>query len=134
MLSPRTIWVSGEMFWFSLRRWKRKSCAASKAACDLAFVGGSLLAFGGQNLIEACAVGKPVLIGPHTYNFTQASNLAVEQGAAIRIQDANGLADTLQRLFLQPADLLKMANAGLAFVKVNQGATKIALDQAAILL
>src|SRR5690606_10591864 len=38
------------------------------AACDLAFIGGSLLPLGGQNLIEACAMGKPVLIGPHTFN------------------------------------------------------------------
>ena len=50
------------------------------AACDLAFIGGSLLPFGGQNLIEACAVGKPVLIGPHTYNFAQASEQAVSAG------------------------------------------------------
>ena len=61
-------------------------------ACDIAYIGGSLLPFGGQNLIEACAVGKPVLIGPHTYNFTQASILAVEQGAAVRVQNADSLA------------------------------------------
>jgi hypothetical protein len=39
------------------------------AACDLAFIGGSLLPLGGQNLIEPAALGKPVLIGPHTFNF-----------------------------------------------------------------
>jgi 3-deoxy-D-manno-octulosonic-acid transferase len=96
------------------------------AACDIAFIGGSLLPFGGQNLIESCAVGKPVLIGPHTYNFTQASIMAVEQGAALRIQDANSLADTLQHLFKQPDILLKMGNSGLAFVNGNRGATELA--------
>ena len=49
------------------------------ASCDIAFIGGSLLPFGGQNLIEACAVGTPVLIGPHTYNFAQATELAVSE-------------------------------------------------------
>ncbi|MFX5530493.1 3-deoxy-D-manno-octulosonic acid transferase, partial [Acinetobacter baumannii] len=44
------------------------------AASDLAFIGGSLLPLGGQNLIEACAVGTPVLIGPHTFNFAQATD------------------------------------------------------------
>jgi 3-deoxy-D-manno-octulosonic-acid transferase len=39
------------------------------AACDCAFIGGSLLPLGGQNLIEACALGKPVLVGEHTFNF-----------------------------------------------------------------
>jgi len=47
--------------------------AAYYRACDVAFIGGSLLAYGGQNLIEACAAGVPVLIGPHTYNFAQAA-------------------------------------------------------------
>lgn len=97
------------------------------AACDIAFIGGSLLPFGGQNLIEACAVGKPVLIGPHTYNFTQASQLAVEQGAAVRVQDADSLADTLQHLLQQPEKLRQMGNAGLAFVNENRGATERAL-------
>ena len=99
------------------------------AACDIAFIGGSLLPFGGQNLIEACAVGKPVLIGPHTYNFTQASMLAVEQGAAVRVQDANELALTLQKLLLQPEELMRMGTAGFAFVNANRGATDLALAQ-----
>jgi 3-deoxy-D-manno-octulosonic-acid transferase len=50
------------------------------AASDLAFIGGSLLPLGGQNLIEACAVGVPVLIGPHVFNFTQATADAVAAG------------------------------------------------------
>lgn len=97
------------------------------AACDVTFIGGSLLPFGGQNLIEACAVGKPVLIGPHTYNFTQASILAVEQGAALRVQNAEDLALAINRLFAKPEDLKQMGEAGLAFVRANQGATEKAL-------
>jgi len=98
------------------------------AACDIAFIGGSLLPFGGQNLIEACAVGKPVIIGPHTYNFTQASNLAVNGGAAMRVKDSNELVATLQELLAHPQRMAEMGESGLAFVKANQGATARAME------
>ena len=97
------------------------------AACNLAFIGGSLLPFGGQNLIEACAVGKPVLIGPHTYNFAHASQLAVECGAAVRIQNSTDLAHNLQNLLTHPDRLIKMSQAGLHFVRAHRGATEQAL-------
>lgn len=97
------------------------------AACDLTFVGGSLLPFGGQNLIEACAVGKPVLIGPHTYNFAQVSQLAVECGAAVRIQNSADLAQSLQNLLAHPGQLTKIGQAGLHFVRTHRGATEKAL-------
>ena len=97
------------------------------AACDLAFIGGSLLPFGGQNLIEACAVGKPVLIGPHTYNFAQASELAVASGAAMRVQDASDLAQILQNLLSNPHQMTEIGGAGRRFVNANRGATEQAL-------
>lgn len=99
------------------------------AACDVALIGGSLLPFGGQNLIEACTVGKPVLIGPHTFNFAQASQLAVSGGAALRIADTAALADALQSLFSDPDKMREMGTAGLLFVRSNQGATERALLQ-----
>ena len=97
------------------------------SACDLAFIGGSLLPFGGQNFIEACAVGKPVFIGPHTYNFAQASQLAVECGAAVRIQNSADLAQSLQNLLAHPGQLTKIGQAGLNFVRTHRGATEQAL-------
>lgn len=97
------------------------------AACDIAFIGGSLLPFGGQNLIEACAVGKPVLIGPHTYNFAQATELAVASGAALKIGDARELSIQLDRLLIDNAKTQTMAQAGSRFVRANQGATEFAL-------
>lgn len=96
-------------------------------ACDLAFIGGSLLPYGGQNLIEACVVGKPVIIGPHTYNFTQASELAVESGAAVRIQDAAGLARAMQELYSNPELMAESGQAGKRFVSANLGATERAM-------
>ncbi len=97
------------------------------AACDVAFIGGSLLPFGGQNLIEACAVGKPVLIGPLTYNFAQASELACECGAARRVVNAQELTHALLELYSAPEKMQTMAAAGLGFVKSNQGATEKAM-------
>ena len=97
------------------------------ASCDLAFIGGSLLPFGGQNLIEACAVGKPVLIGPHTYNFADASQFAVDGGAAVRVESINDLALSLQDLFYNPVDMKEMGDSGLRFVNEHRGATEKAL-------
>ena len=75
--------------------------AVSYAACDIAFVGGSLLPLGGQNLIEACAAAKPVLVGPHTWNFRDAAERAVAAGAAMRLLNQSGMADVL-RAFTRP--------------------------------
>jgi 3-deoxy-D-manno-octulosonic-acid transferase len=97
-------------------------------ACDVAFVGGSLLPFGGQNLIEACAAGKPVLIGPSTYNFAEATELAVQAGAAIQVPDAAALAHEAGRLLRDAAAARRMGEAGLAFCAVHRGATARVLE------
>jgi len=93
------------------------------AACDVAFIGGSLLPLGGQNLIEASALGKPVLIGPYTFNFEQATELAISAGAARRVQDGEGLADALKMLFVDPKLQQQMAAAALRFSEHSRGAT-----------
>ncbi len=92
-------------------------------ACDVAFVGGSLLPFGGQNLIEPCALGKPVLIGPHTFNFELATVLAIDAGAVLRVQTAEALASTLKTLLENEAQRKNMAHSGLNFVAEHAGAT-----------
>jgi len=92
-------------------------------ACDVAFVGGSLLPLGGQNLIEACAVGKPVLIGPSTYNFAEAAELAVQAGAAIQAPDADAVAREAGRLLRDPGAAGRMARAAAAFAAAHRGAT-----------
>jgi 3-deoxy-D-manno-octulosonic-acid transferase len=97
-------------------------------ACDVAFVGGSLLPFGAQNLIEACAAGKPVLIGPSTYNFSEAAELAVQAGAAIQVPDAAALAREAGRLLRDPESARRMGEAGLAFCAVHRGATARVLE------
>lgn len=93
------------------------------AAADVAFVGGSLLPLGGQNLIEACAVGVPVLVGPHTFNFEEATRLAIDAGAALRVADAAGLARAVGALLGDPARRARMAAAGREFAARHRGAT-----------
>jgi 3-deoxy-D-manno-octulosonic-acid transferase len=98
------------------------------AACDIAFIGGSLLPLGGQNLIEACAVGKPVLIGPHTFNFAQATEQAVANGAAIQVSHADDLVHQLNILLHDPARLKQMGENGRSFVSSNRGTTDHAMS------
>lgn len=98
--------------------------AAYYRACDVAFIGGSLLAYGGQNLIEACAAGSPVLIGPYTYNFAQAAESAIAAGAARRVGDAEELIRQARTL-LQDATLREqMGRSGVAFCAGHRGASK----------
>jgi 3-deoxy-D-manno-octulosonic-acid transferase len=98
------------------------------AASDLAFIGGSLLPLGGQNLIEACAVGVPVLIGPHVFNFTQATADAVAAGAAVQVQDPADLARALRELFNDKARRTAMSGAASAFAARHRGATARTVD------
>ena len=92
------------------------------AACDVAFVGGSLAPLGGQNLIEAASVGRPVLVGPHSFNFEEATRLAIEAGAALRVADADDLLANALRLLNDEPTRARMGEAGLAFAKRHRGA------------
>jgi 3-deoxy-D-manno-octulosonic-acid transferase len=93
-------------------------------AADVAFVGGSLLAYGGQNLIEACAAGVPVLVGPYTYNFAQAAESAIAAGAALRVSDAR---EAIREAFAIVQDRERrerMGRAGVAFCTAHRGAVE----------
>jgi 3-deoxy-D-manno-octulosonic-acid transferase len=98
------------------------------AACDVAFIGGSLLPLGGQNLLEACTVGRPVVVGPHTFNFEEATRGAIEAGAAIRVADAAELMRMIAGLLHEPERRHAMAEAGKRFTDAHRGATEKTLD------
>jgi len=98
------------------------------AACDVAFIGGSLVPLGGQNLIEACAAGKPVLIGPSSYNFADAVALAIAAAAAIQVPDSHALAREAERLLRDPGAVRRMSQAALAFANAHRGATARVLE------
>jgi 3-deoxy-D-manno-octulosonic-acid transferase len=94
------------------------------AACDCAFIGGSLLPLGGQNLIEACALGKPVLTGPHTFNFALVTQEAIAAGAALEVADAGQLMQQAGALLQDGARLSGMGARASAFAAMHRGATQ----------
>ena len=89
---------------------------------DAALLGGSFEPLGGQNLIEAAACGCPVIMGPHTFNFAQASELAQAAGAAIRAADMAQAVAAAVRLVRDDAALLAARNACEVFLKPHRGA------------
>ena len=93
------------------------------AACDCAFVGGSLLPLGGQNLIEPAALGKPVLIGPHTFNFALVTEQAIAAGGAALVADAGALMAQGAELLQDAPRLAAMGEKALAFAAQHRGAT-----------
>ncbi|QXH73554.1 lipid IV(A) 3-deoxy-D-manno-octulosonic acid transferase [Pseudomonas atacamensis] len=98
------------------------------ALANSAFVGGSLVPNGGHNLLEPAALAKPVLSGPHLFNFLDIAAQLREAGALAEVDDAEGLAVEVQRLFELPRDAQRMAEAGLAVMRRNQGALQRLLD------
>jgi 3-deoxy-D-manno-octulosonic-acid transferase len=92
------------------------------AAADVVFVGGSLLPLGGQNLIEPIAVGRPTLVGPHTFNFAEASANAKAAGAALEVADADALIATVAGLLSDERRRTAIGAAALAFHAAHRGA------------
>jgi len=94
------------------------------AAADVVVMGGSLLDFGSQNLIEACALGKPVVVGPSTHNFEEASKSAIAAGGAVRARDAAAAMGEAITLLDDRPRRLAMGEAALAFAQSNRGAVE----------
>lgn len=93
------------------------------AAADVAIIGGSFADFGGHNLVEASAAGTPVLVGPHTRNFAQATEDALAEGAARRVADAHAAIDLALQLLDDGRQRRQMADAAGRFIQKHQGAT-----------
>ncbi len=91
---------------------------------DCALIGGSLLPYGGQNLIEASAVGCPALLGPHTENFKQAAEDAIAHGAALRVSNAAEWAAQAALLNLDETARQRMGEAGRMFAAAHRGAAQ----------
>jgi 3-deoxy-D-manno-octulosonic-acid transferase len=98
------------------------------ACADVVLMGGSLKPFGGQNLIEACAVGRPVIFGPHTFNFEQAAEAALAQGAGLRARDAREAVAMALALLDDRDRCAQMGARALAFAQANRGALARLLD------
>jgi 3-deoxy-D-manno-octulosonic-acid transferase len=94
------------------------------AMADIALIGGSLAPLGGQNLIEACACGCPVVFGPHMFNFSQAAGDALRSGAAVQVNDAASAVKAMRELQADPVRRQAMAQAAVAFAQAHRGATE----------
>jgi 3-deoxy-D-manno-octulosonic-acid transferase len=92
-------------------------------ACDVAIIGGSFAPLGGQNLIEALAAGAPVVVGPHMYNFAQATELALAAGAAIQVPDAASAIRSAIGLLKNDEQRRRMSEAGGNLCAAHRGAT-----------
>ena len=98
------------------------------AASDVAFVGGSLVPVGGHNLLEPCAVGVPVLFGPHMFHFEEISAMVISRGAGVQIADAAALAGRASMYLDQPGLRAAAGEAARRLVAENRGAVKRTLD------
>ena len=94
------------------------------SAADVAIIGGSFLPLGGQNLIEACATGTPVVFGPSMFNFAEASTLALAAGAAIQARDAEEAVRLAVALLSDNSRRAAMGEAGLRLCAAHRGAVQ----------
>jgi 3-deoxy-D-manno-octulosonic-acid transferase len=92
------------------------------AASDVAFVGGSMVPTGGHNILEAAAVGIPVMFGPYMVNFKEIARGVLSHNAAIQCQNKDEVVDAILALYEQPAYRQALAEKGMEFVRQNQGA------------
>lgn len=94
------------------------------AVADLVIIGGGFANFGGQNLLQPLAHGKPVLHGPYMQNFKEVAKAAQEIGASIVCSTPGELGATVAALLQDPDKRASMGEAGKAFVRANEGASR----------
>ena len=96
--------------------------AALYAGSDIVFVGGSLATWGGHNVIEPAAVGKPVLFGPHMHNFQEIATVFTDAGAARQVGDADELLESLKQLLTSPEERAELGARAAQVVEDHRGA------------
>jgi 3-deoxy-D-manno-octulosonic-acid transferase len=101
---------------------------------DVALLGGSFEPLGGQNLIEAAACGCPVVMGPHTFNFAEAADLAEAAGAALRVQAMDAAVRAASELAADAPRLQAAVSACTAFAAAHRGAAQKTADAVLALL
>ncbi|UTA49694.1 lipid IV(A) 3-deoxy-D-manno-octulosonic acid transferase [Simiduia sp. 21SJ11W-1] len=91
-------------------------------AAHLCFVGGSLVPTGGHNMIEPAAWARPVLCGPHLFNFAEVSRLMIDAGGLQTVSDADAMAEAVVALAGSEAHRARMGLAAQAVAEANRGA------------
>ena len=102
-------------------------------ASDVAIVGGSFEPHGGQNFIEASAVGVPVIVGPHTHNFKDAVISAGQAQALVQVKDPVGAVEQAMQWIADPDQARQIGMAGQSWVATHVGATGRMMDRMAAL-
>ncbi len=92
------------------------------------FVGRSLVPMGGSDMMEAAALGKCTMFGPHAFNFRQTVDVLLKDNGAILVNDKNQLLEAMKKCLNDPANAQKIANNGRQVIKNNQGATQKTID------
>jgi 3-deoxy-D-manno-octulosonic-acid transferase len=92
------------------------------ASSDVAFVGGSLVPLGGQNILEPCALGVPVVFGQHMFNFPDISRWTIKEGAGIMVNNEQALSETVAELLANANLRDEMGRRGRAFIDAHRGA------------
>jgi 3-deoxy-D-manno-octulosonic-acid transferase len=93
------------------------------AMSDLVVMGGSLLPLGGQNPIEACAQGRPVMFGPHMFNFPEVSRQLVESGAGAEVAEADAAVRLALEWASQLSERARRGDAARQYADQHRGAT-----------
>jgi 3-deoxy-D-manno-octulosonic-acid transferase len=93
------------------------------AAADLAFVGGSLVAVGGHNVLEPACVGMPIMFGPQMFNFQEIAQRMLSDEAAVQCLDADDVSSAIMSIYHSEEYSTRLAENAKSFVKHNQGAT-----------
>ena len=93
------------------------------------FVGRSLVPMGGSDMMEAAALGKCTVFGPHAFNFRQTVDSLLAGNGAIMVNDGDELLKTMQKCLLEPDYAREIARNGQEDIKRNQGATTKSIEQ-----
>ena len=94
------------------------------AIADIAFVGGSLMDFGGHNPLEPAIFFKPVIFGPHMSDFKQISALLLQAGGAVRVHDPDTLFNALDEFLSDTEKCEKTGNNAFGVFHANKGAVE----------
>ncbi len=98
------------------------------------FVGRSLVPMGGSDMMEAAALGKCTIFGPHAFNFRQTVDALLSDNGAITVDDEQELFETMSKCLLEPDFAREIAENGREVVRKNQGATGRSVEQIGKLL
>jgi len=92
------------------------------------FVGRSLVPMGGSDMMEAAALGKCTVFGPHAFNFRQTVDVLLAGNGAIMAKDGDELLQAMQKCLLEPEFAGRIAKNGREVIKKNQGATARSIE------